>query len=82
MVWCGPQVRGKLTCLLINDLDAGVGRFGNTQVWRLARRRGVGAACFLSRTRCICVCVYVCVCVSTGPVVRLCAPNAVTCLIG
>ncbi|GMH40586.1 hypothetical protein BSKO_08490 [Bryopsis sp. KO-2023] len=26
------SVRGKLTCLLINDLDAGVGRFDNTQV--------------------------------------------------
>lgn len=26
------KVRGKLSCLVINDLDAGVGRFGNTQV--------------------------------------------------
>jgi hypothetical protein len=26
------KVRGKLGCLLINDLDAGIGRFGNTQV--------------------------------------------------
>jgi hypothetical protein len=26
------KVRGKLTCLVINDLDAGIGRFGNTQV--------------------------------------------------
>lgn len=26
------RVRGKLTCLLINDLDAGVGRFEKTQV--------------------------------------------------
>ncbi|KAF8055666.1 rca [Scenedesmus sp. PABB004] len=25
------KVRGKLSCLLINDLDAGIGRFGNTQ---------------------------------------------------
>jgi SpoVK/Ycf46/Vps4 family AAA+-type ATPase len=25
------KVRGKLTCLVINDLDAGIGRFGNTQ---------------------------------------------------
>jgi hypothetical protein len=25
------RARGKLTCLLINDLDAGIGRFGNTQ---------------------------------------------------
>lgn len=26
------KVRGKLSCLVINDLDAGIGRFGNTQV--------------------------------------------------
>eukprot|EP00879_Flechtneria_rotunda_P006147 GHRR01006464.1.p1 GENE.GHRR01006464.1~~GHRR01006464.1.p1 ORF type:complete len:282 (+),score=70.27 GHRR01006464.1:431-1276(+) len=26
------KTRGKLSCLVINDLDAGVGRFGNTQV--------------------------------------------------
>lgn len=26
------RVRGVMTCLLINDLDAGVGRFSNTQV--------------------------------------------------
>lgn len=26
------RTRGKLSCLLINDLDAGIGRFGNTQV--------------------------------------------------
>lgn len=26
------KTRGKLSCLLINDLDAGIGRFGNTQV--------------------------------------------------
>lgn len=28
------KVRGKLSCLVINDLDAGIGRFGNTQVGR------------------------------------------------
>ena len=32
------KVRGKLTCLIINDLDAGIGRFGNTQV-------NIGAPC-------------------------------------
>jgi len=26
------QNQGKLSCLMINDLDAGVGRFGNTQM--------------------------------------------------
>ena len=26
------RVRGKLSCLLINDIDAGIGRFSNTQV--------------------------------------------------
>eukprot|EP00882_Tetradesmus_deserticola_P034126 GHRQ01039046.1.p1 GENE.GHRQ01039046.1~~GHRQ01039046.1.p1 ORF type:complete len:312 (+),score=107.21 GHRQ01039046.1:2-937(+) len=26
------RTRGKLSCLVINDLDAGIGRFGNTQV--------------------------------------------------
>jgi hypothetical protein len=26
------RVRGKLAALMINDLDAGIGRFGNTQV--------------------------------------------------
>ncbi len=26
------RVNGKLSCLLINDLDAGIARFGNTQV--------------------------------------------------
>jgi hypothetical protein len=26
------RVRGKLSCLLINDLDAGLGHFKNTQV--------------------------------------------------
>ncbi|XP_039817898.1 ribulose bisphosphate carboxylase/oxygenase activase, chloroplastic-like isoform X5 [Panicum virgatum] len=26
------MVQGKLSCLMINDLDAGVGRFGNTQM--------------------------------------------------
>jgi hypothetical protein len=26
------RVRGKLSALMINDLDAGIGRFGNTQV--------------------------------------------------
>ena len=26
------RVRGKLSCLLINDIDAGLGRFENTQV--------------------------------------------------
>ena len=26
------KVRGKMSCLVINDLDAGIGRFGNTQV--------------------------------------------------
>jgi hypothetical protein len=26
------KTRGKLACLVINDLDAGIGRFGNTQV--------------------------------------------------
>lgn len=26
------KTRGKLSCLVINDLDAGIGRFGNTQV--------------------------------------------------
>lgn len=26
------QVRGKLSCLLINDIDAGLGHFENTQV--------------------------------------------------
>lgn len=31
------RVRGKLSALMINDLDAGIGRFGNTQVrfWAL-----------------------------------------------
>jgi hypothetical protein len=46
-----PQVRGKLTALIINDIDAGLGHFGNTQITvnnqvRAARRgaawRGVG----------------------------------------
>lgn len=26
------RVHGKLSCLLINDLDAGIGHFANTQV--------------------------------------------------
>lgn len=26
------QVRGKMSCLLINDIDAGLGHFANTQV--------------------------------------------------
>lgn len=26
------QVRGKMACLLINDIDAGLGHFANTQV--------------------------------------------------
>ena len=26
------RVHGKLTCLLINDLDAGIGHFANTQL--------------------------------------------------
>lgn len=26
------RVHGKLSCLLINDIDAGIGRFENTQV--------------------------------------------------
>ncbi|URE29674.1 ATPase family associated with various cellular activities (AAA) [Musa troglodytarum] len=26
------QVRGKMSCLMINDIDAGLGRFGNTQM--------------------------------------------------
>ena len=26
------RVRGKLSCLLINDLDAGIGHFANTQI--------------------------------------------------
>ena len=29
------QVRGKMSCLLINDIDAGLGHFANTQVWKL-----------------------------------------------
>lgn len=38
------KVRGKLSCLVINDLDAGIGRFGNTQVgwWWF----GVCGGCF------------------------------------
>lgn len=28
------QVRGKMSCLLINDIDAGLGHFANTQVGR------------------------------------------------
>lgn len=34
-VWlacCVLQVRGKMSCLLINDIDAGLGHFANTQV--------------------------------------------------
>jgi hypothetical protein len=27
-----PQVRGKLTALVINDIDAGLGHFANTQI--------------------------------------------------
>ena len=30
------QVRGKMSCLLINDIDAGLGHFANTQVSILA----------------------------------------------
>lgn len=26
------RVRGKLSCLLINDIDAGIGHFQNTQI--------------------------------------------------
>jgi hypothetical protein len=26
------RVWGKMSCLMINDIDAGLGRFGNTQV--------------------------------------------------
>jgi hypothetical protein len=26
------QVRGRLTALIINDIDAGLGHFGNTQI--------------------------------------------------
>lgn len=26
------RVRGKLSCLIINDIDAGLGHFGNTQI--------------------------------------------------
>lgn len=26
------KVRGKLSCLLINDIDAGIGHFQNTQI--------------------------------------------------
>lgn len=29
---CLLQVRGKMACLLINDIDAGLGHFANTQV--------------------------------------------------
>lgn len=32
------KVRGKLSCLLINDIDAGIGHFGNTQVGARAGR--------------------------------------------
>jgi hypothetical protein len=56
------RVRGKLAALMINDLDAGIGRFGNTQVGLKKRCRdfvcgaiGVGAVCAqaaeLSRVR-------------------------------
>jgi hypothetical protein len=37
------KVRGKLSCLVINDLDAGIGRFGNTQVgceWGCCDQKG------------------------------------------
>jgi hypothetical protein len=40
------KVRGKLSCLMINDIDAGLGHFGNTQVGRRGR---AGAARRLSR---------------------------------
>ena len=29
------KVHGKLSCLMINDLDAGIGHFENTQVGRV-----------------------------------------------
>ncbi len=35
------QVRGKMSCLLINDIDAGLGHFANTQVSILAVSRGL-----------------------------------------
>eukprot|EP00879_Flechtneria_rotunda_P023803 GHRR01025203.1.p3 GENE.GHRR01025203.1~~GHRR01025203.1.p3 ORF type:complete len:102 (+),score=28.16 GHRR01025203.1:819-1124(+) len=31
------KVRGKMSCLMINDLDAGIGRFSNTQVRTIKR---------------------------------------------
>jgi hypothetical protein len=37
------RVRGTLSCLMINDLDAGIGHFENTQVGALHSLRG-GAA--------------------------------------
>ena len=35
---CMLQVRGKMSCLLINDIDAGLGHFANTQVSMLTKR--------------------------------------------
>jgi hypothetical protein len=40
------KTRGKLSCLVINDLDAGIGRFGNTQVGAMVVSRA-GQVCFL-----------------------------------
>jgi AAA+ superfamily predicted ATPase len=45
------RVRGRLSCLLINDLDAGVGRFENTQV-------GAREQLHLTRHLCDLVCLH------------------------
>ncbi len=39
------RVRGKLSCLLINDIDAGIGRFSNTQVLHTTPRRSYTMRC-------------------------------------